>query len=82
MTQLLTSNISFAEQTRRYAIGAALIALVLANSAFPAWLSLLACYPIFTALIQWDPVNFLIQRVINRFSKRESSFMLNRTTTA
>ena len=82
MTHVLSSNISTAEQARRYVIGAALIAFVLANPAFPAWIALLACYPICTALIQWDPVNFLIQRVINKLSKGHTNLMFGGTTTA
>jgi hypothetical protein len=82
MNQALTSNISTAEQARRYAIGTALILLVLANNAFPAWIALVACYPILTAVIQWDPVNYVFQAVINKFNKLQSTINFDRTTTA
>ena len=82
MVQALSSNISTAEQARRYAIGAALISLVLVNNTFPAWLALVACYPILTAVIQWDPANYVFQVVINKFNKLQSRVNFDRATTA
>lgn len=69
MTAKFETNVSSSEQARRLAIGAAIIGVLLLNPSLPAWISLFACYPIFTALIQWDPVNAVIQKAINKFRK-------------
>lgn len=81
MTAKFETNVSSSEQARRLVIGAAIIGALLMNPGLPAWISLFACYPIFTALIQWDPVNAMIQAAINRFSKAGRNTMsLNQTT--
>lgn len=69
MTAKFETNVSSSEQARRLVIGAAIIGILLANPSLPAWIALFACYPIFTAMIQWDPVNALIQAAINRFRR-------------
>lgn len=62
-------NVSRPEAMRRYLISAALIGAVLLSPAtVPSWIALAACYPAFTALIQWDPVNAMCQGIVNRLS--------------
>lgn len=73
-------NVSRSEAIRRYALGSALIAAVLISPAVPSWIALLACYPIFTAMVQWDPVNALFQIVVRNFSKEVSDVMFRKST--
>ena len=61
-------NVSRSEVLRRYVLGAGLIGAVLAT-VVPVWVALLACYPIFTAMIQWDPINALMQKAVVNTSK-------------
>ena len=62
-------NVSHHEAIRRYLISAALIGAVLLSPAtVPSWIALVACYPAFTALIQWDPINAMCQGVVNQLS--------------
>jgi hypothetical protein len=82
MENVFQSNVSSAEQARRYVIGAALVALALGNSTFPAWIALVACYPIFTAMIKWDPVNTLIQVALNKAHGNQAAFVVDTRTTA
>ena len=81
MNTVFKTNVSSSEQARRYIIGAAILGLLLINPSLPAWIALFACYPIFTALVQWDPVNTVMQAIINRVSHK-SSLGLGNTTTA
>lgn len=81
MNTVFKANVSSSEQARRYIIGAAILGLLLTNPGLPAWIALFACYPIFTALVQWDPVNTVMQAIINRVSHK-SSLGLGSTTTA
>jgi hypothetical protein len=62
-------NVSRSEAMRRYLLGSALIGAVLLSPAVPSWIALFACYPIFTAMIQWDPANAILQSVVNKSSK-------------
>jgi len=62
-------NVSRSEALRRYVLGAGLIGAVLVSSSVPAWIALLACYPIFTAMIQWDPFNALMQKAVAKTGK-------------
>jgi hypothetical protein len=82
MENVFESNISSAEQARRYVIGAALIALVLSNAAFPVWVALVACYPIFAAMLKWDPITSLIQIALNKIRHGQSVLVIDRRTTA
>lgn len=75
-------NVTRAEAIRRYALGVALIAAVLMSPAVPSWIALLACYPIFTAMIQWDPLNALFQLAVKNFSKDVSDVMFRKSTAA
>ena len=56
-------NVSRSEAIRRYVLGTALIGVVLISPAVPSWIALFACYPIFTAMTQWDPANALFQQL-------------------
>jgi hypothetical protein len=81
MSTVFRSNVGTSEQARRYIIGAAILGLLLTNPTLPAWFALVACYPIFTALIQWDPVNTVMQAVINKF-RNKNAISIGKTTTA
>jgi hypothetical protein len=72
-------NVSRSEALRRYVLGAGLIGAVLAT-AVPAWVALLACYPIFTAMIQWDPMNALMEKVVVKTSKGVQDAMFQKST--
>jgi len=74
-------NVSTSEQARRYIIGAAILGLLLTNPDMPAWIALVACYPIFTALIHWDPINTAMQAIINRV-KHKQPVTFGKTTAA
>lgn len=73
-------NVSRAEALRRYVLGAGLIGAVLASPAVPSWIALFACYPIFTAMIQWDPANALLQKAVARTGKDVQDIMFRKTT--
>ncbi|MCG6971168.1 MAG: DUF2892 domain-containing protein [Gammaproteobacteria bacterium] len=81
MNTIFKTNVNTSEQGRRYIIGAAILGLLLTNPTMPAWIALVACYPIFTALVQWDPINTVMQAAINRF-KHKNSMTFGKTTTA
>lgn len=60
-------NISLYDQIVRYGLGAVLTVLSVITLQIPMWFAFVATYPIFTALVQWDPVYALfavIQRQI------------------
>jgi hypothetical protein len=73
-------NVSRSEAIRRYVLGAGLIGAVLASPAVPAWIALFACYPIFTAMIQWDPANALFQKAVAKSSKDVQEVMFRKST--
>jgi hypothetical protein len=73
-------NVSRSEAMRRYLLGSALIGAVLLSPAVPSWIALFACYPIFTAMIQWDPANAVLQSVVNKSSKSVQEAMFRKTT--
>ena len=63
-------NISRADAISRYLLSTVLLAAVMLFPAtVPSWLALLACYPAFTALMQWDPINAFTTAVLNRLHK-------------
>jgi hypothetical protein len=82
MKSIFDRNISASEKARRYLIGSALIAVVMVSPSFPAWVALFACYPIFTAMVEWDPANLVIQRLINKLKKYRRPLSLDRVKTA
>ena len=70
MKTTLKANVSRPEAISRYLLSAGLIAAVFIEpNSVPSWVALAACYPAFTALIQWDPVNAMAQGIINHLSK-------------
>ena len=73
-------NVSRSEAIRRYVLGAGLIGAVLASPAVPSWIALFACYPIFTAMIQWDPANAIFQQVAGKLSKTAEDAVFRRST--
>jgi len=75
MSKLIEVNLNTDEQARRYVVGAAIIAAVLFNPAMPAWLALLGCYPIFTAILQYDPLNSLFHIAFEKLLKPHGVFM-------
>ena len=72
-------NVSRSEALRRYVLGTGLIGAVLA-SALPAWVALFACYPIFTAMIQWDPMNALMKKAVIKTSKGVQEAMFQKSS--
>ena len=64
MKTMMDKNVSRAESFRRYAIGILIMGVFLANPELPAWIPLLALYPLATALNQWDPLNAVFDAVI------------------
>ena len=75
-------NVSRSEALRRYVLGAGLIGAVLVSPAVPAWIALFACYPIFTAMLQWDPANALMQKALSKSSKTVQDVMFRKSTAA
>jgi len=73
-------NVSRSEAMRRYVLGAALIGAVLISPAVPSWIALFACYPIFTAMLQWDPANALFQQLVAKFSKSTQDAVFRSST--
>jgi hypothetical protein len=74
-------NVSRAEAIRRYVLGSALIGAFFASPAVPSWIVLFACYPIFTAMLQWDPANALFQKVVAKSSKNVQDTLFRQSVT-
>lgn len=73
MNSLFNQNVSQNEQCRRVVVGAAILAVLLANPTLPAWIALVALYPLFTALISWCPLNAMIETMIHAVRQRTQS---------
>ena len=73
-------NVSRSEALRRYVLGSGLLAAVLVSPAVPVWIALFACYPIFTAMLQWDPLNALMQKAVARSSADVQDAIFRKTT--
>jgi len=59
----LNSNMSSYERGSRFVLAAVLIGAVLVEPGEPVvWLALVALYPMFTALMSWDPIYALFTR--------------------
>lgn len=82
MNKDFTINVSRSEALRRYVLGTGLLAAVLISPAVPAWIALFACYPIFTGMLQWDPLNALMQKVVSKSSKDMQDVMFRESTAA
>ena len=72
-------NLSQSEVLRRLVLGMGMIGAVLVSPAVPSWIALVACYPVFTAMMQWDPVNVLLQKVADKFSVRSQNTLFVRS---
>ena len=72
-------NLSQSEVLRRLLLGMGMIGAVLVSPAVPSWIALVACYPVFTAMMQWDPVNVLLQKVADKFSVRSQNTLFVRS---
>jgi len=62
-------NLSTHQQIIRYGTGAALIVLSAFTLQIPLWFALAATYPIFTALVQWDPLYALFAVIRRQLTK-------------
>ena len=62
----MATNVSRSESFRRYALGFGILAFFFVNPALPAWVTLVALYPLATALVQWDPANALFEKLLNK----------------
>ncbi|KPJ92304.1 MAG: hypothetical protein AMJ55_09985 [Gammaproteobacteria bacterium SG8_15] len=62
----MATNVSRSESFRRYALGFGILAFFFANPAMPAWVTLVALYPLATAMVQWDPANALFEKLLNK----------------
>ncbi len=49
-------NINRYDLIVRYGLGAVLTVLSVVTLQIPMWFAFIATYPLFTALVQWDPV--------------------------
>ena len=67
-------KISFNEQIIRYLTGTLLIALSVTQQ-IPMWFAFVANYPIFTAMVQWDPVYALFDVVRRQFTPSAASLL-------
>lgn len=75
-------NVSRSEALRRYVLGAGLIGAVLVSPAVPVWIALVGCYPIFTAMLQWDPMNALMQKAVAASSKDVQEAIFRKSSAA
>jgi hypothetical protein len=64
----MLGKISFNEQVIRYAVGTLLIVLSVLTLQIPIWFACVANYPIFTAMVQWDPFYALFDAARRRFA--------------
>jgi len=63
MTESIFTNLDMKDRGVRFATGAVLIGAVMSMPSLPAWLALVAPYPVVTAIMGWDPVYALKQQV-------------------
>ena len=71
----MTTNVSRSESFRRFALGFIILAVFFANPSLPAWITLIALYPLSTALVQWDPAIALFDKLL-----RKSADQISRAT--
>jgi hypothetical protein len=65
----MTFNLSTFDQIARFTSGMAIIIAVLALEQAPVWLALIATYPVFTAILKWDPIYAAYLAARQKFSK-------------
>ena len=66
----MSLNVSRSESFRRYALGLIILAVFFANPSLPVWVSLVALYPLATALVRWDPANALFDKVLRNSANK------------
>ena len=71
-------NLSRSEALRRLVLGSGLIGAVLLSPAVPSWIALVACYPVFTAIMQWDPANLVLQKLVSNIGSETQKAMFVR----
>lgn len=71
-------NLSRSEALRRFVLGSGLIGAVLLSPAVPSWIALVACYPVFTAIMQWDPANLVLQKLVSNIGSETQKAMFVR----
>ena len=80
MNTFFKQNMSQNEQCRRVVVGAAILAILLAKPTLPAWIALVALYPLFTALVSWCPLNAMIEKVMHAVKSRVNTPAPTHTT--
>jgi hypothetical protein len=66
----IKTNVSRSESFRRFGLGFLILAVFFANPSLPAWVTLIALYPLATALLQWDPTIAVFDSVIRAINLR------------
>ena len=61
----LTANVSRSESMRRVVLGIAILGFFFATPGIPAWATFIALYPLATALLQWDPLNAVFNKILS-----------------
>lgn len=79
MNTSIDLNLSRSEALRRLVLGSGLIGAVLLSPTIPSWIALVACYPIFTAIMQWDPANVVFQKVVTNMNSETQKAMFVRS---
>jgi len=72
-------NIGRSEALRRLVLGMGLIGAGLGSPAIPSWVALVACYPVFTAIMQWDPANVLFQKAADKLGAQTQKALFVRS---
>jgi hypothetical protein len=60
MNTLLKENLDVWEMGARLLLGVLVLSVIMFSSIVPVWVSLIAVYPVITAIMAWDPVYALI----------------------
>jgi len=79
MNTSIDMNLSRSEALRRLALGMGLIGAVLVSPSVPSWFALVACYPVFTAIMQWDPANVLFQKAADKLDAQTQKALFVRS---
>ena len=62
-------QLSIHQQIIRYGLGALLIVLSVVTLQIPVWFAFVATYPVFTAMVQWDPLYALFDVIRQQLPK-------------
>lgn len=79
MNTSIDLNLGRSEALRRLVLGSGLIGAVLLSPSVPSWVALAACYPIFTAIMQWDPMNVIFQKVASHMGSEAQKALFARS---